>query len=82
MANPYGNEVRVRVGSTLYTLGSESAPTTLVGPVYISEFGKAVLGGTTVNGDLECSTGGDAVYSGAVTVTGSISGCEHLEAAP
>jgi hypothetical protein len=80
VANPYGNDVRVGVGSTLYTLGNASAPNTLIGPLYIYDFGKAVLSGTTVNGKLKCSSGGDAVDDGAVTVTGSISGCEHFPA--
>ena len=71
-ANPWENWVGL--DSTLDTNNA-----TLVGPLSIGNFGKAVLRGTTtVDGDLICDMGGDAVAHSTVNITGSISGCVHL----
>lgn len=77
-ANPSKNVVTL--DSILETYDGTS-PSTLVGPLSMYTFGKAVLrGNTTVDGELTCIMGGDAVADPTVSITGAVSGCDHLSA--
>lgn len=83
-ANPPGYMNKVSEDSILEASAGffdGTSPSTLVGRLSMSRFGKAVLeGNTTVDGDVDCGMGGDAWAAGTVSITGSVYGCDHLPA--